>query len=316
MNTSYLNDYFDEDRLPPDQPPILTQGVESVRMIIELLLASKAKTGYGRMAVIVGPSGIGKSVALQTVLNEISMRSPRGLPICLKIKAKSDSTPRQLVEDIVIGLGEKPRAFNTNRFRLADQAAEVILANGLRLLVIDDADELDAPCYNFLRYLFAKTGCAILVVGLKPILSVIRKQAKFKNRLGLQLDFPELSEAEVLTTFLPQLTLPYWTFDPTSEEDQQLGRKLWASVKPELRSLRAILQNASDLVEQSGEQRVTPNLVTMGFHLTPLGHRPGGLGSEEPEPEEQETSPEEQTEYEQESKRRQEGKGKKPRGEK
>ena len=257
------------------------------------------------MAVIVGPSGIGKSVALQTVLDEISIRSTGGLPTCLKIKAKPDSSPRQLVEDVAIGLGEKPPlGLNTNRFRLADLSAEDIIINDLKLLAIDDAEELDARCYNFLRYLFARTGCAILVVGLHPIMRVIRKHEKFENRINLQLDFPTLSEDEVLQTFLPQLSLPHWVFDPTSEHDQLLGKRLWASVNPSLRSLREVLQNASQFADEERQERITLDLVTQGYHMTPQRRHPGGLEEEQ----EQEIVPEEHTAFEEVSELRQKDK--------
>ena len=301
VEQSYENTYFDEDVLPPGQKLITTVGVEDVRTCVETLLNSKQKTGYSKMAVITGPSGAGKSVAVKTVLDEIMERFPRGLPICLRIKAKPKSSPRQMVKDLVSGLGETPLRLGTTSFELADQAAEVIFNNDLKLLGVDHAEELDASCYNFLRYLYAKTGCAIFVVGLKPILRVIRRHEKFENRIAQWLDFPVPSEEDVLNLILPQMIIPYWTFDPKSEKDIVLGKKLWASVTPSFRSLREVLQNASDLADVEGKKRITPDLVALGFNMTLLRRRPGGLEENEQEEEEQET----QTEYEDESVRRQ-----------
>ncbi len=226
IDHSYLNTYFDEDRLPPGQKTIEIVGVKDFRSLVEMLLDSRQKTGYSMMAVATGYSGVGKSIALQEVFDEIAARFPRGLPMCLKIKAKPGVTPRQLVEDLISGLGEKPRSLNTNRFRLADQASEVIFNNDLRLLGVDNAEQLDAQCYDFLHFLYAKTGCAVLVVGLKPILRVIRQHEKFENRIAQRLDFVVPSEEDVLQLFLPQLTIPHWTFDPTSEKDLLLGKKM------------------------------------------------------------------------------------------
>lgn len=296
-----FNTYFDEDILPSGQVLIETIGVQDVRSQVEMLLDAKPKTGYSMMATLTGPSGVGKSVTIHEILKEIATRFPRGLPLCLKIKVKPDPTPRQLVEDIVSGLGEKPWRLNTNRFRLADQAAEVIFNNDLRLLVIDNAEQLDAACYEFLHYLYAKTGCAILVVGLKPILQVIRDHQKFDNRAPLRIDFAVPTEEEILTLVLPHLSIPFWTFDPTSEKDQALGRKLWSSVTPSLRSLRAVLQNACLLADAEGTNTITHEMVRMGFQMTGLRRRPGGLEEDDQEEEHQET----QTEYEDDSVRRQ-----------
>ncbi len=302
MSNSYLNTYFDEDELPPEQPPIQTKGVKLVRTVVDFLLEAKGKTGYSMMGVITGPSGSGKSIAIHTVLKEVIARSPAGLPICLKIKAKPGSSPRQLVKDLVSGLGERPRRLNTNRFELAEQAAEVIFNNGLRLLVVDDAEELDVLCYNFLRYLFAKTGCAILVIGLKAILDVIMEQEKFENRIKQQLDFPAPTEEEIIHTVLPQLMMPRWTFDPTSEKDQALGRKLWTSVTPSLRDVRGVLQNACMLAELRDDKCITPKLVSVGFQMSRIRKCPGGFGENDEELEEEQET---QTEYEDESVRRQ-----------
>ena len=304
---TYVNTYFDEDVLPPGQKLINTIGVEDVRSLMEMLLISKQLTGYSMMAVITGPSGVGKSVTVRNVLDELLVRFPRGLPICLKITAKPRSSPRQLVKDIACGLGETSLRLGNTSFELADQAAEVIFNNNLRLLGIDNAEQLDTLCYDFLHYLNAKTGCAIFVMGLKPILQMIRKHEKFENRVTQWLDFPLPSEEDVLKTILPQLTIPYWTFDPTSEKDLVLGRKLWSSVTPSVRSLREVLQNACIIAHIEGKTHITPDLVTQGFRMTMLRRKPsGGLEEDEQEGERQET----QTEYEDESVRRQRGKKK------
>lgn len=305
VEQSYESTYVDEDRLPAGQELIGTIGVEDIRSLLDMLLISKQLTGYSIMGVITGPSGIGKSVAVRYVLDELLRRfSSRGLPTCLKITAKPKSSPRQLVKDIARGLGETSlRLGNTSTsFELADQAAEVIFNNNLKLLGIDNAEQLDGLCYDFLHYLHAKTGCAMFVVGLKEILGVIRKQDKFENRVMQQLDFPVPSEVEVLNTILPQLTLPYWTFDPASEKDVMLGRRLWASVTPSVRSLRAVLQNACIVAHLEGKKRITPDLVKQGFRMTMLRRKPGeGLEDDQQEEEGQGT----QTEYEDESVRRQ-----------
>ena len=194
---------------------------------------------------------------------------------------------------------KRPRGFHTK------QAAEVIFNNDLRLLVIDNAEQLDAACYEFLHYLFAKTGCAILVVGLKQILEVIRDHRKFDNRAPLRIEFAVPSEEEILTLVLPHLSIPLWTFDPISEKDQALGRKLWASVTPSLRNVRAVLQNACLLADAEGKNTITHDMVKLGFQMTGLRRRVGGFGEDD-----QEEKHETQTEYEEESVRRQRAKKK------
>src|SRR6266699_419140 len=47
---------------------------------------------------------------------------------------------------------------NANRFKMADEAAEAILSNDLKILFVDDPEQLNAEGFDFLRYIYAKTA--------------------------------------------------------------------------------------------------------------------------------------------------------------
>jgi AAA domain len=185
-----LSVLFDEDRLPPGQLPIVTAAVKQCQTVIELLVRSRQLTGYSTMAVITGWSGVGKTIAIQACINQLVGKTLVGLPACIQIKVKPGSTPRQLVEDVFTCFGEKPRSLSTNRYKLADAAAAAILSNDLKVLFVDDADQLTTDCFELLRYIYAKTGCPIVVVGLRQIVRIIDQHEKFHGRVGLRLDFP------------------------------------------------------------------------------------------------------------------------------
>jgi Cdc6-like AAA superfamily ATPase len=291
---------FDEDQLPSGQTPILTAGVKQCQFEIELLVRSRQLTGYSTMAVVSGWPGIGKTIAIQACINKLSILSTTELPACVQIKVKPGSTPRQLVEDLFICFGEKPHKISTNRYKIADDAAKAILSNDLKALFVDDADQLTTECFEFLRYIFAKTGCPIVVVGLREISRVINKHEKFQSRVGLRLDFPVPKEEEVLSLILPQLVVPYWTFDPALERDYLLGKALWASVKPSFRSLRVVIQYAGTLADMTGKKRITPDLLKQSYQMAPISKKQGELILDV-EDEDEDAS---QTEYERESERR------------
>lgn len=291
---------FDEDRLPPGQAAILTAGVQQCKFEIDMLIRSKQLTRYSTMAMVTGRSGIGKTIAIQVCISSLIAQSPSGLPMCVLIKVKPGSSTRQLVEDLFICFGEKPHRFSTNRYKIADDAVDAILSNDLKVLFVDDADRLTTEGFDFLLYIFAKTGCPIVVVGLGEIKRVVAQYEKFTGRMGPRLDFPTPKEEEVLSVILPQLVIPYWSFDPEREEDYVLGKALWAGVKPSLRSLRVIIQYASTLADMTGKKRITTDLLKQSYQMAPIQKRRGELALDMEEEQEEES----QTEYERESERR------------
>ena len=100
---------FDEDRLPPGQQPIVTTSIKEFQIFVDFLMQSKYKNGYSTMGVVTGLSGIGKTIAIQSFLSEQEPRPHIGLPACIVIKVTPGSTPKALLEKLLLALGERPR---------------------------------------------------------------------------------------------------------------------------------------------------------------------------------------------------------------
>jgi hypothetical protein len=194
---------FDEDRLPPGQQLIATTSVQQFTLQAELLMGSKPNTGYSTMGVVTGLPGVGKTIAIRAFLDGLASRPHTGLPACVVIKVKPGSTPRQLMEDLFISVDEKPHSINTNRYKIADEAAEAILSNDLKALFVDDAEQLNKDGFEFLRYIFAKTGCSIVVIGLSQILRLINLLVV----LGCVWTFFRLTKKKPFRSFFPN-----WSF--------------------------------------------------------------------------------------------------------
>lgn len=209
------------------------------------------------------------------------------------------------MENLLKRLGEKPRGHTTNRYKIADEASEVILNNDLKIVFVDESDLLNADCFEFLRYVFNKTGCPIVVVGLHQILQVIREIEKFGSRVGPHINFYPPDEEEVLFTILPQLVIPRWKFDPASEADIAMGKDLWERTRPSFRNLRTVLQYASMLAAIYEKDWISQAHVRqscqMMASLIPHAELLGAEGPQE----------EPQTEYERESERRHDARVKK-----
>ena len=302
INYNELTLDFDEDRLPPGQQPIITNSIEQFYLSIDMIVRARELTGYSTMAVVTGLAGVGKTIAIQSYLNKLQDCLHTGLPAAMVLKVMPELTTKQLVATLLRGFGERPRS-HTNRHMIANEVAEAILDYDLKILFADEADLLDVKGFEFIRYIYNKTGCPIVVVGLRQILHVIRKYEKFEGRIGPHLEFLPPDENEVLNKILPQLIFPRWQFDPSSAADIKMGMELWERTQPSFRNLRKVLQYASVLAEIHEKERISHALLKQSCQMML------GLKHAEEEPEEEEEEP--QTEYERESARRQDARAKK-----
>lgn len=298
--------HVEEDILPPWQPYILTTGLEYFHTFITLVLESKASTGYSTMAAVVGRAGIGKSIAIRKYLQDLPQQPHTGLSQCIEIRIKSRSTTLSFAEDLLTRLGERLPRSRASSNKLADYAAHAILAYDIRLIIADEADNLNELGFEFIRYIYAKTGCSFIPVGLPKMLHVMDKHEQFSSRTRPCLHFPSPTEEEVLTIILPQLIFPRWEFDPTSEEDRSLGRNIWRHAHSSFRDLRVILQYASQVATYQQHKRITERTLEATYQFL---RAPQSTQYEESPP--QET----QTDYEQQSYKRQAQKRKKKTGE-
>lgn len=297
---------FDEDRLPPGQQPIVTTSIKEFQIFVDFLMQSKYKNGYSTMGAVTGLSGIGKTIAIQSFLNAQEPRPYIGLPACIVIKVTPGSTPKALLEKLLVALGERPRGVSSNRYKIADEAAEAIVNNDVKVLFVDEADLLGVDCFEFLRYIFGKTGCPIVLVGLRQLWRVVNCHEKLANRIGLCHRFLAPDEKEVLETILPQMIIPRWHFDLSHEEDIVMGKVLWEWVKPSFRNLRTVLQYASQFAELQGKERITLDTLKLSYQMTPIPKRREALAEEGAAEELDEEEP--QTAYEQKSILRQQAK--------
>lgn len=239
---------FDEDHLPLGQDPIETKSVKQLASFANLLLTTRQQTGYSAIAVITGFPGVGKSTAVQAFLQKAAARAQAGSPSCIEMRVKPNSTPRAFVEDLLLRLEaiRSPR-LEPNRYRLADRAAEIIVARDIGLIVVDEAEQLRADGFEFLRYIYGKSGCPLLLVGDGRLLPMLNRQPKFSSRAPLQQEFLPPEDDEILTLVLPQLHFAHWIFDPAQPDDKAMGEDLWFHAKQSFRNLRFLLQFASSI---------------------------------------------------------------------
>src|SRR6266568_1948598 len=136
-----------------------------------------------------------------------------------------------------------------------------------------------------------------------PLSSLVYE--KFGSRVGPHIEFRPPDEDEVLTKILPQLLVPHWKYDLSSEADIAMGMELWDRTKPSFRNLRTVLQYASMLTELYEKEWISRDILKQSWQMMASKKYPDELLEEEVSAEEP------QTEYEKESERRQDDKANK-----
>jgi hypothetical protein len=226
-----MHKLYDEDRLPEDQPPILTSNVKDLLTFVYLLTDSDRL--YSTIGVVTAWAGEGKTIAALVCQKEIENRFQSILPVTIRVKVMPRSTSKTLAKDIMEELGEQARGDNSSQ--LASDAALSIERNNLRLLIFDEADRLNDDSFEVVRYLLVR------------------------------MSFKSLSLEEVLTMVLPGFVFQRWSFNPNDEADRQMGEAIWRKVCPSLRNLRSLLDNANILAKAKGEEKITLPLINDAY---------------------------------------------------
>jgi type II secretory pathway predicted ATPase ExeA len=143
------------------------------------------------MGVVHGPAGTGKSFAVDAILE----RDPAIRP-CLTT-FENYPTIRLVASTLmttVVGVDHQAR----NRFQATPVLVEA-LGNGPRLLVIDEAQQLNGNCIEYLRYLHdhRRTRFGLLLVGGDGCWEVLSREPMLRSRVYRRIAFRPMTSREV-----------------------------------------------------------------------------------------------------------------------
>jgi len=269
--TSYISTIT--PTLPDGQDPIETSSVEEFYGFIQLIL----KAADGRRSVIAivysDRAGIGKSTAILAAAESAVPESHTGRPNVLLLELEPDIAPMAFLELILDVLDERPRGRTKSHLRKS--VIEAIKRNDVRLIVFDEADQFSRRTFEELRYIAGKTGCPMLLVGLKKILSVVKPYEQLDSRSFRTHHFKPLEEEEIISTVFPQLVYPLWHFEATNPEHVKLGKHIWKKVRPSLRLACGVVETASDIAKINNAEQVTLEHVEEALKII----RTRGLGA-------------------------------------
>jgi hypothetical protein len=218
------------------------------------------------IGIVGGEPGAGKSTAAHLYLAEGEPKWQPPDQTCVMFDIMPQTTTKWLLTSIAYRNSDAPRSRTLQE--AFQQALTALEQRRVRLLILDNADYLNLQHLEVLLALLGRSNCSVLLIGLPRLLTAFSRYPKIEARVVLSLPFPSLSDEEVFATFLPQLHMPGWTFDPQNEEDLLMGKYLWRKCRPSLRRLRVILTSASLLAQLHGSPTITLETIRLAVQLT------------------------------------------------
>ncbi|MGW3660846.1 AAA family ATPase [Streptomyces sp. NPDC005151] len=203
-------------RRRPSYPPrhhLSLPGAATVSVPVLEHLARGLEQTMNQQAImcLYGDAGCGKTFALDTVLASGAVPARRARLV--RLMPRPAPTPAALRAHLADALNltgvrtEDPGAFDT--------AMRNVLAGREHLLVVDEAQRLDAACFEYLRYLFdaPDTRLAIVLAAGERGLAVLRRQKMLASRTAVWLKVPALTPEEVRWV-IPRFHRLWQTSDP------------------------------------------------------------------------------------------------------
>ncbi len=262
--------------LHPDQEPIHTSNV--TRFAEQVGQFRNREHDLPELGVVVGPSGTGKTTAAQLYFTAEQKRLSTDSS-CKMIRVMPHVTPRCLLDSITHQIDDVPRS--TTRHVAFQRALTTLEQCHVRLLALDEADNLQSEHLEVLRSLLWETPCSILLIGLPSLITRIEKYRRLAARVSFSLQFLPLTDEEMFTSFLPQLTLPGWIFNPRNETDLNMGEYLWRNTCPSLRRLITILAYASQITQLRGVPTITIEEIRLAIQMMVFQNGSSGTQSSE-----------------------------------
>ncbi|HYE69748.1 MAG TPA: TniB family NTP-binding protein [Anaerovoracaceae bacterium] len=255
-------DQFPKNLFPPGQPVIITSEIEKCLAYVNTL-KEKRQNSAARIGMILGEPCSSKTVLAYHLVNLSPIISNTGLPTILYFEIKRGITERALLQNIIRFFGEDPRDYkeDNTQFGLIDPVINLLTDNEINMIIFDESNRINEGVFEIIRQIFDRTSIIPLLLGTLDLLQVIDGKPQFESRVYNPETMSPLTDDEMVSTYLPELKIPRWRFNENT--DKRLGIKIWLLVKPNLRKLQDLLDDARDAAQMKGDDWITEEHINI-----------------------------------------------------
>lgn len=246
------------DRAVDSQHEIIyTSAVELVETALTVWLNEPEPS----LMLIVGVFGVGKSMGINYLVQQLSPRPHTGLRPCEIVIVPEKSTRLSLPQTILTRFHERPKK-RSNSPALVQQTIEFLRDNEIRILFLDEGDRFIKDSIEVIKDFYdasvrRELNCRFVIVGLPEMLDLIEDYGQLSSRAPSIVIVEPLDETEIIDKFLPNLTISRWRFDPNNKIDQELAKLMWQRTRPVLRLLVFWISKASGVAKLRQKEWIT-----------------------------------------------------------
>jgi len=216
------------------------------RAVMDVLLAEA-------IGAVIGPAGLGKTFAIEHSLREVNCR-------VTKLRFESRPTMRLVADRLLHEFTGHPG--RGSRFAMTQPLIKE-LGQRRCLIIIEEAQNLNRECFEFLRYLHddESTHFGLVFDGGVGAWDVISREPMLESRIYRKVPFARLSEHDVLD-LIPSYHPIYEGIDRelllTIDDNATQGR---------LRSWAAFTRTAAEICRDTGHDRITAEISQSAMAL-------------------------------------------------
>lgn len=235
---------------------------ESIETTTARIIREKCQEADERreLALLYGPSGIGKTFALEEFVGRVQRQAGPDKGEVLFVTAHSASTPKSLMAALCLQAGVPHQA---TAAALAEVLARKLQA-GHYLIIVDEANHLDIEAMELLRYVYDCGHLGVVLIGTLRLYEIFTDGSRpaseleqLWSRVGICEPLPGLTEYEAREMIQKALG---WT-------PQIATKQILKQTGNSIRQLTKLLERLKELTEINDDRDVEDLIVVAGNGL-------------------------------------------------
>lgn len=238
----------------------------AVQAQIEAVLA-RAQDGDPQILPIIGPTRVGKSKLLSSLMATYTAREPNRYREIINVVSPKHLTGRALPDACLMSIGMSAGLFG-NHVAATDAFIKVVNKLGTRLIIFDETQHMlergssttVRAAADFLKLLFDQTQASLVLVGLPTLLGLFRANEQLADRARRPLEFypyqwqgPEYTSfRRALASALGYLAESGW--DTFVYNDADFAQRMYVATAGRYGMINKVFMEVQAMVKAGGEK--------------------------------------------------------------